>query len=924
MAASGSEALDQLAKQEYQLMLLDIKMPGMDGVEVFQKARENFAGVNVIMMTAYATVETAVEAMKIGALDYLIKPFDPETLIPMVLRIYQDLTAAEGRQLEVGAVVLCGGTAFFDPAGGKNTFGYGRYPNVVTNLEFERILSGTGPFEGRPLRPLDGKPVHKVAWIQCVGSRDLQTDADFCANICCMVAIKEAVLAKEKIQADLETTIFYMDMRTFGKSFQRYREQAESLHGVRFERGRVHSVIQDEQSGDMVVRSVDTSGKPTEKQFDMIVLTVGQRPAGGASELAELLELELNPWGFGNTTPFSLTRTNRNGIILGGSFAGPKDISDSVIQASAAALAASQVIHSSGGSLALESSPAPLIAGLMREIPRILAVVCTCGGKLSEFVDPAEIVQQLNANPVVKQVEFLEHICTADGWAQLVELVETNKPNRLLLGACLPYVYQRKLHELAQQVGLDPALMEVVDVNAKYGMRPAESEGKYSAEVNILSALQMGIAKLKWAEPKPVATVPVVQRALVMGGGIAGMTVALALADHGFEVDLVEQAEQMGGNLNWLQRTLEGHSIETLLEDTCLRVERHPRINVHIRSQVISSIGQVGRFMTTLEDSQHTIQTVEHGVTILACGGTEAVTASFGYGTNPSIITQKELEQKLAAGKIEPGQLDSVVMIQCVDSREEPRNYCSRVCCANSLKHALDLKDKNPELSVYILYRDMMAYGFVEAYYTRARKAGVVFIQYQVDEKPQVQCDQENPVVTVFEPILGRPLQIQTDLVVLATGVVPNLPQGLVEMFGATLDQDGFFQEAESKWRPVDSLKEGVFSCGLAHSPRNITEAVATAEAVAARALRILARERLRSGKVVATVHHSLCSMCERCIDACPYSARALDLDNERVVVNPAMCQGCGSCAAVCPNSASVLEGFQEQQMFEVIDAAIG
>jgi heterodisulfide reductase subunit A len=672
------------------------------------------------------------------------------------------------------------------------------------------------------------------------------------------------------------------------------------------------------------VRSVDTSGKPTEKQFDMIVLTVGQRPAGGASELAELLELELNPWGFGNTTPFSLTRTNRNGIILGGSFAGPKDISDSVIQASAAALAASQVIHSSGGSLALESSPAPLIAGLMREIPRILAVVCTCGGKLSEFVDPAEIVQQLNANPVVKQVEFLEHICTADGWAQLVELVETNKPNRLLLGACLPYVYQRKLHELAQQVGLDPALMEVVDVNAKYGMRPAESEGKYSAEVNILSALQMGIAKLKWAEPKPVATVPVVQRALVMGGGIAGMTVALALADHGFEVDLVEQAEQMGGNLNWLQRTLEGHSIETLLEDTCLRVERHPRINVHIRSQVISSIGQVGRFMTTLEDSQHTIQTVEHGVTILACGGTEAVTASFGYGTNPSIITQKELEQKLAAGKIEPGQLDSVVMIQCVDSREEPRNYCSRVCCANSLKHALDLKDKNPELSVYILYRDMMAYGFVEAYYTRARKAGVVFIQYQVDEKPQVQCDQENPVVTVFEPILGRPLQIQTDLVVLATGVVPNLPQGLVEMFGATLDQDGFFQEAESKWRPVDSLKEGVFSCGLAHSPRNITEAVATAEAVAARALRILARERLRSGKVVATVHHSLCSLCERCIDACPYSARALDLDNERVVVNPAMCQGCGSCAAVCPNSASVLEGFQEQQMFEVIDAAIG
>jgi heterodisulfide reductase subunit A len=560
----------------------------------------------------------------------------------------------------------------------------------------------------------------------------------------------------------------------------------------------------------------------------------------------------------------------------------------------------------------------------MREIPRILVVVCTCGGKHSGFVNPAEIVQQLKTNPLVKQIEFLEHICTADGWAQLVELVAKNKPNRLLLGACLPYVYQRKLHELAQQVKLDPALMEVVDVNAEYGMRNAESRGKDSTAVNILSALQMGIAKLKWVEPEPVATVPVIQRALVIGGGIAGMTAALAVADHGFEVDLVEQAEQLGGNLSWLQRTLEGHSIETLLEDTCLRVERHPKIDVYIQSQVISAVGQVGSFLTTLESPQNSVQTLEHGVTILATGGVEAQTSSYGYGTNPSIITQKELEQKLATGKIEPEQLDSVVMIQCVDSREEPRNYCSRVCCANSLKQALDLKEKNPELSVYILYRDMMTYGFAEAYYTRARKAGVIFIQYEVGEKPRVQCDQSSLEVTVFEPILGRPLQIQTDLVVLATGVVPNLPQGLVEMFGATLDQDGFFQEAESKWRPVDSIKEGVFACGLANSPRSIPEAITTAEAAATRALRILTRERLKSGKVVATVRRSLCSLCERCIEACPYGARALDLDHENVLVNPAMCQGCGSCAAVCPNSASVLEGFQEQQMFEVIDAAIG
>jgi heterodisulfide reductase subunit A len=379
----------------------------------------------------------------------------------------------------------------------------------------------------------------------------------------------------------------------------------------------------------------------------------------------------------------------------------------------------------------------------------------------------------------------------------------------------------------------------------------------------------------------------------------------------------------LGGNLNWLQHTLEGHSIQTLMADTCLAVERHPKIDVHLQSQVIGSVGQVGSFLTTVEGPQHSVKTLAHGVTILATGGTEAVTSAYGYGTNPSIITQKELEQKLAAGKIDPAQLGSVVMIQCVDSREEPRNYCSRVCCANSLKQALDLKGKNPELAVYILYRDMMAYGFTEAYYTRARKAGMIFIQYQVNQKPRVQCDQASLEVAVFEPILGRPLLLRTDLGVLATGVAPTLPRDLVQTFGATVDQDGFFQEAESKWRPVDSLKEGVFACGLAHSPRNIPEAIATAEASAARALRILSRERLRSGKVVATVHPSLCSLCERCIDACPYGARTLDFDHENVLVNPAMCQGCGSCAAVCPNSASVLEGFQEQQMFEEIDAAM-
>jgi heterodisulfide reductase subunit A len=401
------------------------------------------------------------------------------------------------------------------------------------------------------------------------------------------------------------------------------------------------------------------------------------------------------------------------------------------------------------------------------------------------------------------------------------------------------------------------------------------------------------------------------------------MTAALSIADHGFEVDLVEQTAQLGGNLTWVKRSLEGYTTDSLLEENCTRVEKHPGIRLHKQSRVVHTIGEVGNFHTTIEGPENTVHSLKHGVTVLATGGSEASTTSYGYGTSPAIITQKELEQKLSDNSIDPQKLNSVVMIQCVDSREGPRNYCSRVCCANALKQALYLKESNPAIAIYILYRDLMAYGFSETYYTQARKADVIFIQYDVDQKPTVQAAKNGLEVTVLEPIVGQHLQIKPDLLVLATGIVPNLPQDLVQMFGATIDQDGFFQEAESKWRPVDSLKEGVFACGLAHSPRNIAESITTAEAAAQRALRILSHEQLPAGKLVASVRHSLCSLCERCIDACPYGARTIDKDHEMVRVNPVMCQGCGSCAAVCPNSASILEGFQGQQMFEIIDAAL-
>jgi heterodisulfide reductase subunit A2 len=930
-AASGPDALALLQTRACQLMLLDIKMPGMDGVEVLTRAKEIRPEMPVLMMTAYATVETAVEAMKTGALDYLIKPFDPEALIPKVVGIYEAIEAAKGPQLSVGALVLCGGSAYFDPRQGRNTLGYKTLPGVVTSLEFERIISGTGPFRGRLVRPEDGRPVERIAWIQCVGSRDLQTGADFCSSICCMMAVKEARLAREKFGERIDATIFYMDMRCFGKSHQRYRDRAESELGIRFERGRVHSVIAVEKGRRLAVRYAPVDGPVRDECYDMIVLAVGQRPAEGTGELAEMLQIPLNPWGFCEASPHSLVETRRKGVLLGGAYSGLKDITESVIQASAAALNASRVIHAAGGSLTVTPPPTAAPRDVLRETPRVLIIVCTCGESLSKMLQGRDLAGRLARDPQICGIEFADKICTAKGWEELEKRIEKHRPNRLLIGACLPHLHQRTLIALAGSYGLNPALMEVVDIRTPCFPLPENDSALSAARITgrVEAALRAGAARLKAVDPVPVPSVPVIQRALVIGGGIAGMTASLAISDHGYEVDLVEQKEVLGGNLNWLKTTLEGHATRPLLAETVARIEAQPLVTVHRRSRIKAAEGEVGSFRTLIESEDGETVVLSHGVVILAPGGRQASTTAYSYEKSDAIITQKELEEKLADGSLNGRNPGTIVMIQCVDSREAPRNYCSRVCCAAALKNALALKEKQPGTAIYILYRDMMSTGFMETHFTRARREGILFIQYRPDRKPEV-IPSEGPgqgaapvTVRVFDPILNRELEFHADWVVLSTGIVSNLDADTANAYGAQLDEDGFFKEADPKWRPVDAMKEGVFACGLALAPRSLPETIATAEAASQRALRILSRKQLPAARTVATVRHSLCSRCERCIDACPYGARHMDPERGQVQVNPAMCQGCGACAAVCPNGAAVVEGFRKDQMLEIIDAAL-
>jgi len=541
-------------------------------------------------------------------------------------------------------------------------------------------------------------------------------------------------------------------------------------------------------------------------------------------------------------------------------------------------------------------------------------------------VDPDALDQHFSLDPEIIKVVFIDQACTADGWQQIAREISDCPANRVLIGACHPYVFLKKIRELAQTVHLDSSLMNVADIMAPVFRavsegKPEEKKDIQATGVDVFSALNSGVESMKRMEPINPQPIPIVQKVLVIGGGIAGMTAALAIADAGYGVDLIEKSDRLGGNLNWLNQTIDGLSLADFLTDTVDAVEKHPLVNLFLNSRLISFEGSAGQFYSTIENEEQKAVDVTHGAVILATGGHEANTAALGYGTHEAIVTQKELEIRLAENQIDPAQTSTVVMIQCVDSRQGARNYCSRVCCPTALKQARHLKQLNPEADIYILYRDMMTCGFSESFFTRARNDGVIFMTYDRENPPSVDTGADQITVSLTEPILKMPVEISADLVVLATGIVPDFSDDLASLLGISKDSNGFFQEAESKWRPLDAMKEGIFACGIVHSPRSATEAADTGRAAAQRAIRLISNPAYIPDKTVAIVRHSLCSLCERCIDACPYGARMFNLDHTRIQVNELMCQGCGACAAICPNNASVLPGHSGRLMLGAIDA---
>ena len=825
-------------------------------------------------------------------------------------------------KVDVGAIILTPGFDVFDASVFSN-YGYGTFPNVITSIEFERILSASGPFQGHLVRPSDQKKPEKIAWIQCVGSRDIQVAQNsYCSSVCCTYAIKEAVVAKEHSSIPIETTIFYMDIRTYGKDFDKYYERAKDEYGVKFVRSRIGSIFQ-ESNGDLLIRFAEEQGVK-EERFDLVVLSVGLRPPAIAKEFAEKLGLKLNPYGFCEVGGFSPVATSRPGVYAAGAFTGPRDIPETVIQASAAASEASRLLSPARHSLTVEKQYPPE-RDITGEKPRMGVFVCHCGTNISGIVDVSAVRDYASSLPDVVFVADNLFTCSQDTQRVIKEKIEEYRLNRVVVASCTPRTHEPLFQETLREAGLNKYLFEMANIRDQCSWVHMQEPDKATEKAKDL--VRMAVAKARLLKPLQQMTLGVSHSALVVGGGIAGMSSALNLAEQGFEVHLIERADKLGGVANKIHHTLEGLDVHAHLQELIHRVSEEPLVNVHKETDILNVSGFVGNFKTRLLlRPEGEILEVEHGVAIIATGGDVYRPKEYLYGEHPGVLTVLEFEEEIAKGDPQVCSAQNVVLIQCVGSREGERPYCSRVCCSESIKCALKLKDLNPDVNIYILYRDIRTYGFKEQYYQEARSKGVLFIPYEVDYKPEVQAAVEDGRdilrIRVNDPILGEQLSIDADVLALATATVPSPGrEELAQFFKIPLNEDGFFLEAHAKLRPVDFPTEGVFVCGLAHGPKLIDESLAQAKAAVSRAVTVLAKDRIEAGGSVSIVDKRLCTGCGVCQAVCPFKAIEIDPKDKVAVVNEALCKGCGVCASTCRSGALTLKGFDDEEILSMIRA---
>jgi heterodisulfide reductase subunit A-like polyferredoxin len=821
--------------------------------------------------------------------------------------------------IEVGAIVLAPGFTAFDPSS-YETYHYANHPNVVTSMEFERILSASGPFEGHLVRPSDHKEPEKIAWLQCVGSRDINhCDHAYCSAVCCMYAIKEAVIAKEHSKKELDTTIIYMHMRTYGKEFEKYYIRAEEESGVRFIRSRVQS-INPLEDDNLKIRYATESGSIKEETFDMVVLSVGLAPNKDITDLAERLGVELNSHKYAQTGSFAPVSTNREGVYLCGVFQGPKDIPQSVMEASAAAAASGQILANARDTLT-RTKELPPEQDFSGEDPRIGVFVCNCGINIGGVADVAAIREYAKTLPHVVHTEDNLFTCSQDTQDKMKEVIKEKGINRVVVASCSPRTHEPLFQETIRDAGLNKYLFEMANIRDQDTWVHMNDPEKATEKAKDL--VRMAVAKADLLEPLQQVTLDVKPSALVIGGGVAGMEAALGIAEQGYQAYLVEKSKELGGIARQLRLTWQKEEIAPYLEDLIQRVNDHPLIQTILETGVKDTSGIVGNFVTTLApmNGQGSPTVIEHGATIMATGGQEYKPVEYLYGEHPGVLTHLDLDKAITANDPRIRTANTAVFIQCVGSRVPERPYCSKTCCTHSLESALTLKETNPEMDIYVLFRDIRTYGFREDLYREARERGIIFMRYDLESQPEVTLDEAQDLsLKVMNHVLGVSFQISPDLLVLAAAIIPNENKELFELFKVPVNSDGFLIEAHMKLRPVDFSSDGLYMAGLAHYPKPIDESIAQAKAAVARSMTILSKQAILVGGVVAHVDPDRCAVCVTCVRTCPFGGPYIG-DDGHAVIDPAECRGCGACVAECPGKAISLKHFTDEQIIAKTDA---
>ncbi len=826
----------------------------------------------------------------------------------------------EEMEIPVDAVILAPGFKAFDPAK-LSAYNFSNFPDVVTSLEFERILSASGPFAGHLIRPSDHKEPRKIAWLQCVGSRSLHAqDHAYCSSVCCMYAVKQTLIAQEHSKEPLDAAIFFMDMRTSGKDFDKYYQRARD-QGVRFIRSRVHSLEQLPDSGSLLVRYVREDGRVLTETFDMVVLSVGLEIARETVAMARKLGVDVNAHRFAQTSPYAPVSASRSGVFVCGVFQGPKDIPQSVTEASAAAAAAGELL---AGARHFQEREKPTYPerDVTKEEPRVGVFVCRCGTNIAGVIDVEALAEYAGALPGVVHKETNLFTCSQDTQRLIQERIAEHGLNRVVVASCSPRTHEPIFQETLRQAGLNPYLLTMANIRDQDAWVHQQEPDK--ALIKAQDLVHMAVARAANLEPLHKEQFPVTKAALVVGGGVTGLEAALSLANMGFPTSLVEKTDSLGGQAWKLAVHPRGHDYRKYLRDLLQSVHSHPLITIFYQAQIKESRGFIGNFHTTLATPAGEAE-VAHGATILAPGGQSYIPTEYGYGQHPEIYLSFDLDQAIAFRDPRVINASQAVFIQCVGSREPERPYCSRVCCTRSVESALALKELNPGMDVFILYRDMRTYGVKEDLYQQAREEGVMFIRFEPETRPKVEITPENTLeVAVFEPILGRILKLHPDFITLAPAILPNQAKELAELFKAPLNAEGFFNEAHAKLRPVDFSTDGIYVAGLAHFPKPLDECITQAKAAAARAATVLAQETVAVEPLVSQVNQDLCIGCGLCELTCPFGAiHLVKAPGGRFKAEnlPAYCKGCGLCAAGCPMRAIDMLHFRDRQILAAIQA---